>query len=209
MKLLVDIDGCLNECGYEYVNAGKAFLRRKGVSFDRLRTDKYEFSEIFNLTDMGLIQEFEESPELQRVYVAGVKPFASAVLHSLKDKGVEIIIVTARKPDEFVVIDEQMQKSLGVDCGVNTLHFITLLWLQLNDIPFDSVEFAEDKGVFAASLDGEVIAIDDYDRNIEDYNYHDIPCIVFDQDYNQRCKNPRVWNWLEIEGCINKIRVHK
>lgn len=116
----------------------------------------------------------------------GIKPNCKEVLKRLKEKGHEIIFITARS-----------QKTL------QDPEAITLAWLKQYEIPYDKLILSADHKKQICEREKIDLFIDDNIRNCMEVSTLGIPVYLIDSVMNQQdCSCKRVYDWLSIETLL-------
>lgn len=194
MRIGVDIDGVLNDVAEWHFSLGSKFCLDHHINrgFD---PTKYYMEDQFYLTT-------EENKEFWRQYIFDLliaippRPFASEVIHRLRQNHHQIIILTAR---DNQYLTHQYN---------GTIDFYVKEWLAKYNIEYDEIitgSTNKKQKCLAANLD---LMIEDKTSNIEMIQ-NIIPVFVFDAPYNQNCKGKnivRVYSWYQIyQEILNKF----
>lgn len=194
MRIGVDIDGVLNDVAQWHFSLGAKFCLEQGINrgFD---PSKYYMEDQFFLTAY-------ENEEFWRQYIFDLliaippRPFASEVIHRLRQDGHTIVILTARDNQYLTNQYDGM------------IDFYVKEWLAKYNIEYDEIITGSNnkkEKCLQAHLD---IMIEDKASNIEMIRQI-IPVFVFDAPYNQTCQGNnviRVYAWYQIyEEIINKF----
>lgn len=186
MRIGVDIDGVLNDVAQWHFSLGSKFCLENQINrgFD---PTKYYMEDQFYLTA-------SENREFWRQYIFDLliaippRPFASEVIHRLRQDGHTIVILTARDNQYMLNQYEGM-----IDFYINE-------WLAKYNIEYDEIITGstnkKDK-CLKAKLD---IMIEDKASNVDKISKM-IPVFVFDAPYNQKCSGKnviRVYSWYQI-----------
>jgi uncharacterized HAD superfamily protein len=109
------------------------------------------------------------------------------VLTKLREKGFEIILITARGPRSFLEAEE-----------------LTIKYLNQNKVPYDNIIFnAYDK--YEEIIENKIdVMIDDSIEICEDLSRRGIRAYLFttEVNVNQKSSVPRIANWIELEEKI-------
>lgn len=186
MRIGVDIDGVLNDVAEWHFAYGSKFCLEHGINrgFD---PTKYYMEEQFFLTA-------EENREFWRQYIFDLliaippRPFASEVIHRLRQDGHEIIILTARDNQYLTHQYDGMSD------------FYVKMWLSKYNIEYDDIILGSSNKREKCLMGKFDLMIEDKASNVEKISKI-IPVFVFDAPYNQgfTSKNVfRVYSWYQI-----------
>ena len=186
MRIGVDIDGVLNDVAEWHFAYGSKFCLENGINrgFD---PTKYYMEDEFFLTA-------EENREFWRQYIFDLllaippRPFASEVIHRLRQDGHQIIILTAR---DNQYLEHQYE---------GTSDFYVKHWLDKHNIEYDEIIFGSSNKREKCLMGNFDLMIEDKASNVEKISKI-IPVFVFDAPYNQgfTSKNVfRVYSWYQI-----------
>jgi len=199
VRIGIDIDGVLNDVAQWHYSFGTKFCLEHNINRG-FHPDKYYMEEEFMLTK-------EENQEFWRQYIFDLliaidpRPFASEVIHKLRQDGHKIIILTARN-NQYLTNQYE-----------GTIDFYIHQWLAKNNIEYDEIITGSQnkkEKCLQAKLD---LMIEDKETNIEKIKEF-IPVFAFDAPYNQRCRGEnviRVYCWYqiyqEVVNRFNKIEI--
>lgn len=199
MRIGIDIDGVLNDVAQWHYSFGAKFCLENNINRG-FNPNKYYMEDEFMLTK-------EENQEFWKQYIFDLliaidpRPFASEVIHKLRQDGHTIIILTAR---DNQYLTNQYE---------GTIDFYIKQWLSKNNIEYDELitgSVDKKEKCIQAKLD---IMIEDKESNIQKIKNY-IPVFAFDAPYNQECQGEnviRVYCWYqiyqEIINRFNKIEV--
>ena len=186
MRIGVDIDGVLNDVAEWHFAYGSKFCLEHGINrgFD---PTKYYMEDQFFLTA-------EENREFWRQYIFDLliaispRPFASEVIHRLRQDGHEIIILTARDNQYLTHQYDGMSD------------FYVKMWLSKYNIEYDDIILGSSDKREKCLMGKFDLMIEDKASNVEKISKI-IPVFVFDAPYNQgfTSKNVfRVYSWYQI-----------
>ncbi len=186
MRIGVDIDGVLNDVAEWHFAYGSKFCLEHGINrgFD---PTKYYMEDQFFLTA-------EENREFWRQYIFDLliaispRPFASEVIHRLRQDGHEIIILTARDNQYLTHQYDGMSD------------FYVKMWLSKYNIEYDDIILGSSNKREKCLMGKFDLMIEDKASNVEKISKI-IPVFVFDAPYNQgfTSKNVfRVYSWYQI-----------
>ncbi len=186
MRIGVDIDGVLNDIGEWHYSCGYKFCIENDINrgFDPA---KYMIEEQFFLTD-------KENNQFWKEYIFDLmvsiptRPYASQVIHELRELGHEIVILTAR--DNRYLTNQY----------ANTMDFYVEQWLTKNGIEYDQILSGSGNKKDKCLRNNIDIMIEDKKSNVEQISKY-IPVLCFDAPYNQEIENKnitRVYSWYQI-----------
>jgi uncharacterized HAD superfamily protein len=116
------------------------------------------------------------------------RPYASQVIHELRELGHEIVILTAR--DNRYLTNQY----------ANTMDFYVEQWLTKNGIEYDQILSGSGNKKDKCLRNNIDIMIEDKKSNVEQISKY-IPVLCFDAPYNQEIENKnitRVYSWYQI-----------
>ncbi|MGM0603002.1 MAG: 5' nucleotidase, NT5C type [Bacillota bacterium] len=185
-KLGIDIDGVLTEEGSE----NNSIWQQKMIDFfDRninLRKHTYNLAEAFGLNDEELKLFLEK--ELENIYrQVPAAEGARETLETLKKKGFELILITARH---------------------SRYNKLTKNWLKKYDIPYDSLYHEDNKAPLAEKLNLKLF-IEDNKFNALAISKKNIPVILVSKYHNKDIKTNnliyRADSWIDIKKHLDTI----
>lgn len=200
MRIGVDIDGVLN---YNYrfmVECGTKYCSETGHG-KLLDLNKRHISEMYGWTREERNDFWDQYGALQ-MCIWPAQTYAAEVIDRLRSEGHEIWIITGRNNN-----DRPIQNMLA-----STWEETTKLWLEQNDIHYDSIAFNHqdqpptDKGTFCAENHIDLMIEDD-----PDYlrvMLGKVRPIVFDQPYNREpglLELDRAYSWYDLYQRIKTI----
>lgn len=194
MRIGVDLDGVLNDVAEWHFACGSKFCLEQNINRG-FNPKGYYMEEQFHLTD-------EENKEFWRQYIFDLliaippRPYASEVIHKLRQAGHKIIILSARD-NQYL----NNQYNGMIDYYVKS-------WLNKYNIEYDEfIINSKNKREKCLSI-GLDLMIEDKASNVNAISKI-IPVMVFDAPYNQDCtgKNViRVYSWYQVyQEIINKF----
>ena len=186
MRIGVDIDGVLNDIGQWHYSCGFKFCIDNNINRG-FNPYEYFMEKQFFLTD-------KENYKFWREYIFDLmvsiptRPYAAKIINLLREKGHEIIILSAR--DNRYLTNQY----------ANTMNFYIEQWLIKNNIEYDEILTVtgnkKDK-----CLENKIdIMIEDKKENVLEISRH-IPVLCFDAPYNKDIANQnitRVFSWYQI-----------
>lgn len=186
MRIGVDIDGVLNDIGQWHYSCGFKFCMDNNINRG-FNPYEYFMEKQFFLTD-------KENYKFWREYIFDLmvsiptRPYAAKIINLLREKGHEIIILSAR--DNRYLTNQY----------ANTMNFYIEQWLIKNNIEYDEILTGpgnkKDK-----CLENKIdIMIEDKKENVLEISRH-IPVLCFDAPYNKDITNQnitRVFSWYQI-----------
>lgn len=194
MRIGVDIDGVLNDIAEWHFSLGAKFCIENNINRG-FNPNKYYMEDQFFLTA-------EENEEFWKQYIFDLliaippRPFASEVIHRLRQNGHKIIILTARN-------NQYLQNQYD-----GMINFYIMEWLAKYNIEYDEIITGSNnkkEKCIQANLD---IMIEDKASNVEKICKM-VPVFVFDAPYNRMCEGKnviRVYSWYQIyQEIINKF----
>lgn len=194
MRIGVDLDGVLNDVAEWHFACGSKFCLENNISRG-FNANGYYMEEQFYLTA-------EENREFWRQYIFDLlisipqRPYASEVIHRLRQAGHKIIILSARDNQYLTNQYEGM------------MDYYVKSWLAKNNIEYDDLIInSKNKREKCLSL-GFDIMIEDKASNVNSISKI-IPVMVFDAPYNQGCMGSnviRVYSWYQVyQEILNKF----
>ncbi|SDL90676.1 5' nucleotidase, NT5C type [Halarsenatibacter silvermanii] len=190
-RLGFDIDGVITAEGRAEKNIWSRYLSRFLEEEVKLIKNSYDMTEAYGISQEQLDQFLDE--HLTEIY-SQVPPAEGVreLFCNLKNKGCEIILITAR--------ESQYRR-------------VTEKWLQKNDITFDSLYHEDDKAPLARKCSLKFF-VDDKMQNIIELSEAGIPAALFNRHHNRDSISRsrllkldnylgRVENWQEISRIIN------
>lgn len=186
MRIGIDIDGVLNDVGLFELEYGSKFYIEN--------TDKHLVDPHGNGSFMIFNGTIEEDNRFWRKAIYQfvkypARDFASEVLKTLKEKGNDIYIVTARTSDLSY-------------CDITPLKMkkIVKKWLKKYRITYDKIIWTGKEKVTACKENHIDIMIDDSPKHIMALSKN-IPVICYDSKYNHMCEGDniiRCFSWYDI-----------
>ena len=186
MRIGVDIDGVLNDIGQWHYSYGYKFCIENNINRG-FNPFKYMIEEQFFLTD-------KENNKFWKEYIFDLmvsiptRPYASKIIHELRELGHEIVILTAR--DNRYLTNQY----------ANTMNFYVEEWLHKNGIEYDSIIAGTGNKKEKCLKNNIDIMIEDKASNVKQISEH-IPVLCFDAPYNKEIIKEnvtRVYSWYQI-----------
>lgn len=186
MRIGVDIDGVLNNIGEWHYSCGYKFCIENHINRG-FHPYEYMIEKQFELTD-------EENNKFWKEYIFDVmisiptRPYAGNVLNMLKEKGHEIVILSAR--DNRYLTNQY----------ANTMNFYVEEWLNKNGIPYDEIIAGPGDKKDKCIKNKIDVMIEDKASNVIKIS-DVIPVLCFDAPYNldvDKENVTRVYSWYQI-----------
>lgn len=183
MILGIDLDGC----AYPFLKNFVAYAKEIGVDVPEDWTPSHwNFFEDFGLTVEQFVAIMEQGVAEKKMFINSgfmdmPEPGFSNVMIKLRGEGHKIHIVTHR--------------------NVKGAARQTLEWMDIYKIPTDAIHFVRDKTVVGVDL-----LVDDSPDNYYASASAGIPCVLYDQPYNQFVSRAtRVADWHEYYELVQLI----
>ena len=186
MRIGVDVDGVLNDVAEWHFAYGSKFCTDHNINRG-FNPNGYYMEEQFYLTA-------EENREFWRQYIFDLllaiqpRPFATEVIHILRQDGHEVFILTARDNQYLTNQYDGMSD------------FYVKHWLNKYNIEYDGI-ITGTTNKKEKCINGKFdIMIEDKKTNV-DMISKIIPVFVFDAPYNQTCSGTyviRVYSWYQV-----------
>ncbi len=194
MNIGIDIDGVLTNLE-EYIKIyGSKYAVENNLGFD-LEMGK---DSVYGFKSKEDSNNFWEKNWFDYAYNVPVRPFAAEIIKKLKEKGNNIIIITARTYDKPIVkygIENQKRMEKAI-----------IKWLKNNNIEYDKIIFSGLSKIESCLENHIDIMIEDSTYNIEQLKKI-TKVMCFDAKYNSLYKDnniTRIYNWNDIYKIIIK-----
>lgn len=182
-KIAVDIDGILNMIPSELLREGEIYFGKTPIFTGSVQD--YCMCKLFGVTAEDEAGFWEKHLE-RLLRDSKVQTYAADEIRSLREEGVEIILLANWKP-EFL--------------GQPKLQRLTVEWLAENKIPYDELVFRQDKVAFCKEQ-GIRIAVEDSPTLLTEYRKEGIRTVGLLWYYNKYMQDIRLMQtWADL-GCI-------
>ena len=189
MRIGIDIDGVLTDVEGWQLDYGSKFYYEnyhKGI----VNAKGYETDEIFDSSKECDDQFWDKYFKDYSVHI-NARRFASEVIKTLKEKGNEIYIITARgsflSHSRHILTKDENER-------------IVREWLDHNNIYYDQLIFSPEDKLEICLRNHIDVMIEDKPLNITTIS-EDIPVICYHAGYNEECNGKniyRVYSWYDI-----------
>jgi hypothetical protein len=169
---IVDIDDVLSEFRVHFAN----YLYREYDLLPDVESDEYYFITALSKLDMNPEEVFAKFTDLGGFRDIPVIKDAIEMLQDIRNRGYWIQLLTARPKDNLKCFHD------------------TYYWLDNNSIPYDSLDFSNEKFRWCArsryyDLGAIEFAIDDSPKHIAEYAKHGIFCYMPKKNYNKEVRD--------------------
>lgn len=190
MKIGIDIDGVLTNYENFIRVYGTKFNYEENIEMKNLDFSKYDEQETYNWTN----EQYEKFWNQYLEWYATKYPareYSSEILKILKNRGNQIIIITARNNEGLPKERHQEMKQLVKQ------------WLKENDIIYDKLIFSESSKLKICMEEKIDVMIDDSPYVLEELK-NDIQTVCFDASYNKNIETVRVYEWYQLLQILTK-----
>ncbi len=190
MRIGIDIDGVLTNYENFIRVYGTKFNYEENIEMKNLDFSKYDEQETYNWTN----EQYEKFWNQYLEWYATKYPareYSSEILKTLKNRGNEIIIITARNNEGLPKEKHQEMKVLVKQ------------WLKENDIIYDKLIFSESSKRKICIEEKIDVMVDDSPYVLEELK-NDIKTVCFDASYNKNIETIRVYEWYQLLQILTK-----
>lgn len=190
MRIGIDIDGVLTNYENFIRVYGTKFNYEENIEMKNLDFSKYDEQETYNWTN----EQYEKFWNQYLEWYATKYPareYSSEILKTLKNRGNEIIIITARNNEGLPKKKHQEMKVLVKQ------------WLKENDIIYDKLIFSESSKRKICIEEKIDVMVDDSPYVLEELK-NDIKTVCFDASYNKNIETIRVYEWYQLLQILTK-----
>ena len=202
MNCLLDVDGCIINNSEMFIRLVQDWLIKNGMTGEIKNANGYSVKEIFDVdVDWETIYTDIDFADF---YVVSPMDYVAEVTTYLKLKGHNVIILTSRNPSLKIPVTAKMRAMFNLSMAVKEidLNWLTKAYLHYHDIPYDKVVYEHDKAVYALSLEGDTIALDDATFNLTAYKNAGVRCVAAAYPHNRDIDVERIVDWREFVNII-------
>lgn len=196
MRIGIDIDGVMTNIEQFVINHISKYCVENNIAY-HIDNSNYDYCKTFHISKEVENDFWKEHLEYYAINEKA-RPFASEIIHKLKEEGHEIYIITSRW---LTNRDDEVGKRMRE---------IVKNWLNENKIIYDKLIFskASNESKQEEIMENKIdLMIEDNPNNIKELKNY-IPVICYDAGYNKDCvdddRMTRCYSWYDIYSKIRK-----